>query len=238
MILRLLTCFSLLITLADAAAVKGSIQITEAKGGKTSPSDLSGTVVWLEPMPESNLPITARRTTEKLRMVQKNKTFQPHVLVVPVGASVDFPNFDPIFHNAFSNYNGQIFDVGLYPPGSSRTVTFRREGLVRVFCNIHSSMSAVIVVLRSPFYTVSKSDGSFVIDDVPEGTYRMQFYYERATEQMLNSRSKTIEVAGPVQQVGVISISESGYLPLPHLNKFGKAYSTNPDSGTYPGARQ
>ena len=100
-------------------------------------------------------------------MVQKDKTFTPHILAVPVGATVDFPNFDPIFHNAFSNYDGQVFDVGLYPPGTSRSVRFSRPGVVRVFCNIHASMSAVIAVLATPYFDTSKRDGKFEIRDVP-----------------------------------------------------------------------
>ena len=234
MILRLLIFFSLLAALLSAASVQGTIAITEAKGGK-APADLSGTVVWLEPL--FDLPASPHHATEKPRMVQKNKTFLPHVLAIPVGASVDFPNFDPIFHNAFSNYNGQIFDVGLYPPGGSRSVAFHREGVVRVFCNIHSSMSAVIIVLRYPFYTISRHDGSFDIDNVPEGAYRLEFYYERATAAMLASLTRTVEVKGPAWQAGTVTISETGYLPLPHTNKFGRPYGASPDSITYPGAR-
>ena len=71
-------------------------------------------------------------------MVQKDKTFTPHVLAIPVGATVEFPNFDPIFHNAFSNYDGKTFDLGLYAPGTSKSVVFSRPGIVRVFCNIHA----------------------------------------------------------------------------------------------------
>lgn len=236
MILRLVICSSLLAAGGNAACVKGTIALTEVKGEKKAPLDLSDTVVWLEPL--SDAPVAPRRLAEKPRIIQKNKTFQPHVLAIPVGTSVDFPNFDPIFHNAFSNYNGQIFDVGLYPPGSSRSVAFRREGIVRVFCNIHSFMSAVIVVLRSPYYAISGADGAFEIDDVPKGNYRLQFYHERATEQTLASLSRELKVNSPIQQVGTINISESGYLPIPHLNKFGKAYGNNPDATSYPGARQ
>ncbi len=171
-------------------------------------------------------------------MVQKNKTFQPHILAIPVGTNVEFPNFDPIFHNAFSSYDGQIFDVGLYPPGSSRSVVFRRAGVVRVFCNIHSFMSAVIVVVRSPYYATSRSDGAFEIDDVPEGKYRLRFYHERATEQTLAALSRPLQVDSALAEIGVVTISEAGYLSLPHLNKFGKAYNSNPDAASYPGARQ
>ena len=94
---------------------------------------------------------------------QKGKTFLPHILAITAGTVVDFPNDDPIFHNAFSNYNGQIFDLTLYPPGTTRSVHFTRPGVVRVFCNIHASMSAVIVVLKTPYFAVSNRDGTFAM---------------------------------------------------------------------------
>jgi hypothetical protein len=119
-------------------------------------------------------------------MLQKDKAFQPHLLIVTVGSTVDFPNLDPVFHNAFSNYDGQLFDVGLYPPGSTRSIRFSRPGVVRVFCNIHSSMSAVIVVLDSPLFGITKPDGRYEIDGAPEGTHDLTFFHERATEAALS----------------------------------------------------
>ena len=136
MILRLVICFNLLAAACNAACVKGTVVLTQARAERNGPIDLSGTVVWLEPLAGASAAL--HQIAEKSRIVQKNKTFHPHILAIPIGTSVEFPNFDPIFHNAFSNYNGQIFDVGLYPPGTTRRVTFKREGIVRVFCNIHS----------------------------------------------------------------------------------------------------
>ena len=94
-------------------------------------------------------------------MLQKNKVFVPPVAA---GTAVDFPNADPIFHNAFSSYDGQIFDVGLYPPGTTRSVYFRRACFVRVFCKIHAAMSAVILVLPTPYFATTAKDGTFRID--------------------------------------------------------------------------
>src|SRR5579875_3914932 len=120
------------------------------------------------------------------QMLQKDKRFIPHVLAISTGTTVDFPNLDPIFHNAFSNFDGQLFDVALYPPGSSRTVVFDRAGIVRVFCNIHPSMSAIIVVVNTPYYATTEKDGSFAIAGVPPGAYELHFFHERATPEMLD----------------------------------------------------
>ena len=107
--------------------------------------DFSGVVVSAQPVGRAE---SRRHLPAHATMLQKGKMFTPHILPVMAGTTVDFPNFDPIFHNAFSSYNGQIFDVGLYPPGTSRSVRFTRPGVVRVFCNIHPTMSAIILVLE------------------------------------------------------------------------------------------
>jgi plastocyanin len=196
--------------------------------------DYSGVVVWLDSAPAvPTLPASAHHA----EMIQKDKTFLPHVLAVTVGTVVDFPNYDPIFHNAFSNFDGQVFDIGLYPPGTSRSMPFRREGIVRVFCNIHPTMSAVIVVLRSPYFAVSNKSGVFQISDVPAGSYRLHVFHERATEQTLDELVRTVEVSGDQVQLPPISVSESGYLQVPHKNKFGKEYPVAPGAGGYPGQR-
>jgi plastocyanin len=196
--------------------------------------DYSGVVVWLEPLSAPPAPPAAGRHAE---MIQKNKTFSPHVLAITAGTIVDFPNYDPIFHNAFSNYDGQIFDIGLYPPGTTRSIAFRREGIVRVFCNIHPTMSAVVVVLRSPYFAVSTKNGSVEIPGVLPGSYRLHVFHERATEATLAALTRTIDVAGDSLQLPPISVSESGYLPGPHKNKYGSEYPPVTDSGSYPGSR-
>src|SRR5262249_18398191 len=136
----------------------------------------SGVVVSLKPMQGSPLPLhpAGRR---KAIMLQKDKTFTPHVLPILVGTEIEFPNADPIFHNAFSSYSGEVFDIGLYPPGTSRSQLFTREGIVRVFCNIHESMSALIVVLGTPYFTVSQRDGSYSIANVPPGEYELNVFH-------------------------------------------------------------
>jgi plastocyanin len=196
--------------------------------------DYSGVVVWLESL--SGTPVLSVKT-HHAEMIQKDKTFVPHVLAIMVGTTVDFPNYDPIFHNAFSNYDGQIFDIGLYPPGTTRSIAFHREGVVRVFCNIHPTMSAVIVVLKSPYFAVSQKTGAVELTNVPAGSYRLHVFHERATEQTLASMVRTIDVTEPRMTLPAISVSESGYIQPPHKNKFGKDYPPVTDSGTYIGPR-
>ena len=233
---RSLICSSLLAAVSlTAAPVTGRVELRDSKDPAARKGlDYSGVVVWLEPMRAAVEP----RTGLKARMVQKDKTFSPHVLAVEAGTMVAFPNFDPIFHNAFSNYNGRQFDVGLYQPGTSRSVLFGRAGVVRVFCNIHPNMSAVIVVLSTPYYATTQKDGTFRIEDVPAGEYRLRVFHERAAEETLAKLGRAITVGGGPLLVPVLPISESGYLAIPHTNKFGHEYHTPPDEGgLYPAGK-
>lgn len=189
----------------------------------------SGVVIWLE-----HVGAISRFTPVRTEMVQKHKTFLPHVLAIPVGSTVSFPNYDPIFHNAFSNYNGQVFDVGLYPPGTTRNVVFKRSGIVRVFCNIHPSMSAVIIVLDSPYYAVTNRAGAFTLQDVPPGQYTLHVFHERATESTLNALSRRITIGDSGETLPPISVSETGHVQTPHMNKFGKEYPPSEDMLGYP----
>jgi plastocyanin len=238
MIFRSLICFSLL-ALELAAAVTGSVQITNQQSvAARKRKDYSGVVVWLEPL-DARVRVSLQPPEQHAQMIQKDKKFVPHVLAVPVGTPVDFPNFDPIFHNAFSKFSGQQFDVGLYPPGTSKTVPFMRPGIVRVFCNIHQTMSAVIVVLRTPWFAVSDPRGAFQMNGVPPGEYRLHVFYERAPAEELRGmeRKVTVETAG--LELPPIVISEAGYLPAPHKNKYGEDYPPEADDHTfYPGARK
>lgn len=219
----------------QAATVTGRVELSSSRLASVRKHlDYSGVVVWLEPASSPMLQPTGQ---SRALMIQKQKTFSPHVLAIRRGTTVDFPNYDPIFHNAFSNYNGQIFDIGLYAPGTSRSIAFRREGIVRVFCNIHPTMSAVIVVLNSPYFSVSTKAGAYQIADVPPGSYRLHVFHERATEQILAALTRTVEINGPEVELPLLQVSESGYLQLPHTNKYGKDYPPDTDALGYAGNR-
>ena len=208
-----------------AGDVTGQVELRDShEPSVRQHSNYSGVVVSLRPM-GAGAPLKPMHVV----MTQKNKTFTPHMLAITVGSTVDFPNLDPIFHNAFSSYNGQIFDVGLYPPGSTRSVKFTREGAVRVFCNIHSSMSAMIVVLATPYFAVTKPDGAFNIANVPPGDYELRLTHERASEATLRALSRRIMVSGEMLAIPTLSISEAGYLVIPHTNKYGHDYSPESD---------
>ena len=229
MTLRLRICFS---TVAAAiwavngawaqGTVQGSVILKDASRRAGQPKgDYSNVAVWLE---APNGGVAPRLVHRRAVMLQKDKRFTPHLLVVECGTSIDFPNKDPIFHNAFSNFDGQIFDIGLYPPGSSRTVRFDRPGTVRVFCNIHAAMSAIIVAVNSPYFTTTLADGSFAIRNVEPGPYTLRFFHERALPETLDRLKRPLTVKEETTEVGTVSISEAGYLPSTHKNKYGNNY--------------
>ena len=110
---------------------------------------------------------------------QRDMVFRPLVLPIVVGTTVDFPNSDPLFHNVFSLSQPKEFDLGRYPKGQKKSVTFDKPGIVSVYCEIHSYMFATILVLQNPFYTVPDDEGNFTLTGVPAGTYQLSFWYGR-----------------------------------------------------------
>src|SRR6202041_1928879 len=130
------------------------------------------------------------------RLVQKNKSFEPHILVVQAGSQVEFPNRDPFFHNVFSLFEGKRFDLGLYEAGVTKQVTFSREGVSYIFCNIHPEMSAVVLVLSTPLYTTHGTNGVYAIPNVPAGEYEMHVWIEGLTQPALERMKRRVQVAG------------------------------------------
>jgi len=111
-------------------------------------------------------------------MDQRNETFVPHVLAITTGTTVDFPNSDRIYHNVFSLSKTRPFDLGRYAAGKSQSVRFDRPGIVRVFCEIHSHMSAFILVFNHPFFVVTDTDGRYRLENVPPGNYSVVAWNE------------------------------------------------------------
>lgn len=215
---------------AAGATLTGQVRLVDsAKPSVEKQEDFSGVAVWLTSIPATPLPTLHKHA----RMLQKDKQFSPHILVIAAGTTVDFPNLDPIFHNAFSNFEGQIFDVSLYPPGSSRPVRFDRPGIVRVFCNIHPSMSAVIVVVNSNHFTSTARRGVFSLGNITPGSYKIHFFHERAKPENLEALTQTVSISENNVSLPVVTISESGYLPVAHKNKYGRDYPPGSDERQY-----
>ena len=192
----------------DAGVVTGVVQ-TRARQGVAR----AIAVVYAEP-----INTVAPRMPRQMTLGQKNKTFQPRVLAVPVGSTVDFPNNDSIFHNVFSLSGPQPFDLGLYRAGESRSRTFTGPGIYRVFCNIHPQMTAVIVVAPTAFTTVASPDGRFTLD-LPPGRYRVTAVSERASA--VSAEMTSTEGASTAPE---LTLDESAWVFAQHLNKFGKDY--------------
>jgi plastocyanin len=130
--------------------------------------DRSRSVVYLETAPRGAFEQTE---SERAVMDQRNETFVPHVLAIATGTTVDFPNSDRIYHNVFSLSKAASFDLGRYAVGKSKPVRFDKAGIVRVFCEIHSHMSAFILVFSHPFFAMTDGEGRYRIDNVPPGNY-------------------------------------------------------------------
>jgi len=125
-------------------------------------------VVYLE-----GAPAARAASRHRSRLVQKDTTFVPGALVVEVGTTVEFPNADPFFHNVFSYSKPKRFDLGRYPQGESKSVRFDAPGIVKIYCEVHRSMRALLVVVESPYHTVVDERGRFSIPDVPPGRYEL-----------------------------------------------------------------
>jgi plastocyanin len=189
-------------------------------------------VVWLSPIGSGAQAEAIPK--QPLKLTQHNKSFEPHVLVVPVGSVVQFPNRDPFFHNVFSLFEGKRFDLGLYEAGTTRNVSFDRPGISYIFCNIHAEMSAVVIALDTPYYGISNRKGEIVIPNVPAGHYMMKTWYETASPEVLEAMNRDITVTENNSSLGIVRISAGAAATAAHKNKYGMDYeSPTPDSPAY-----
>lgn len=200
-------------TPAPAAAVSGSIVghvSLAAADGKTVPG--AEAVLFVPGAPQTPAPPHPSITS-------RDKRFEPHVLAVPKGTVVSFPNVDKIFHNAFSLTPGSEFDLGLYRGGASKDVPLDKPGVVRVYCNIHPKMAAYVLVLDRGAFTVSGADGSFRLPGLPPGKWTLKVWHERGGE----TEMKVEVVAGQEARVSPL-LDASRFRETPHLNKRGEEY--------------
>jgi plastocyanin len=216
---------------AQTVTVTGVVEVTKSGAQKTPPSS-ADVAVWLTPVADGRSATAVSLPKRKFTLVQKNKTFEPHVLVLPIGSEVDFPNKDPFFHNVFSLYDGKRFDLGLYEAGASRALRFDRPGISFLFCNIHSEMSAVVIALDTPYYGVSNRLGKITIADVPPGKYVLHVWREGSPPEALKALSKQIVVSDDSSSLGKLAVPDNAVLPVAHKNKYGKDYENPTPAGT------
>ena len=154
------------------AGTLNSVSSGEARARRSStPKDV---VVYVEGAGTRD---AARKQGKRPELWQIDQSFEPHVLGVPVGATVDFPNGDMVYHNVFSYSKPKKFDLGYYGKGKSKSVTFDKPGIVQVFCDIHSTMSAYVLVVDTPFVTQPDENGDFVISNIPNGNYTVRVWH-------------------------------------------------------------
>jgi len=203
---------------ARAQRVAGRIAILE-KDNKPSP-DLAAAVLYLEGTGPAAAPDT-------LDVAINDKVYVPRVLVAPAGSTVRFPNHDPFNHNVFSVSEPNQFDLGLYGRGETKTQVFRHPGLVRVYCNVHPRMVAYLVVTANRYYAQPGADGTFALERVPPGRYRLHVWHERIAAEVI--KDITVTAAGVSGGGGdlVINLNARGYRWQAHKNKYGRAYPTN-----------
>jgi plastocyanin len=158
----LLTLGALALTVSAAGTAALDLHGTARAGDRPQPN----AVVWLDAVSALAGPDAKRPVLD-----QRNLSFSPHVLAVRVGAWVDFPNNDRVFHNVFSFRDGKKFDLGLYPVGARKPVQFDKPGLSRIFCNIHPNMAAYVLAVPTPYFSVTDERGAFTIQQVPPGTF-------------------------------------------------------------------
>ena len=203
-------------TVSPANRVAGRIVILE-KDNKPSP-DLSDAVLYLDA--PATVATAAKPVTVEIAIT--DKTYAPHVVVIPVGSTVRFPNHDPFNHNVFSVSEPNTFDLGLYGRGEAKGYTFEHAGLVRVYCNVHPRMVAYVLVMANRYYAQPTSDGSFTIDNVPAGRYRLHVWHERIPSEVV----KDVAAGGGEGDVQV-ALNARGYKWQAHRNKYGRNYPTN-----------
>jgi hypothetical protein len=213
----------------SAKIIVNKISISADKKHKNPPS-AANTVLWLSPLKPGapTPPLPARQSP--YRLVQKNKMFTPHLLVIPAGTSVQFPNEDPFFHNVFSLFNGKRFDLGLYESGTSRSVHFDREGVSYIFCNIHPEMGAVVLALSTPYFGISSDTGAVAIHNVPPGSYRLNVWSENGQTMNPGSSEQIVQVSADPVHLGDIMLQPTTDALANHKNKFGEDYHPSHDS--------
>lgn len=196
----------------SAAVVNGKVMFLTKRGQRPVVNE---TLVWLDAVGRA-----PKRPGAAFMMTTRSKTFVPHVLAVPAGSTISFPNEDPISHNLFSLTPGHTFDLGLYRKGAGKSQKFETPGVVNIYCNVHPNMSAVVHVMQTPYYGFADANGDYSFDVQP-GKYRVTAWNEQG-----GSVSSDIEVKadGKVAGATLLTIDGRNFRAVQHKNKNGKAY--------------
>lgn len=223
LVLTALVMCSGLIAAQQQTTVTASVAVMSGKKAKSR--NASNVVIWLTAADGASIaPTATAESSARPRLVQKDKSFQPHVLVVPVGSLVQFPNRDPFFHNVFSLFEGKRFDLGLYEAGSTRDVLFDKPGISYIFCNIHAEMSAVVIALNTPYYGISDRRGQIVIPNVAPGRYTLRVWYEGALPDALSALTREVTLGNGTSTIGHLRVPASNP-PQEHKNLYGRDYT-------------
>jgi plastocyanin len=209
--------------------VSVKVEIVNPQAAKKSAAkeaaDLSNIVIWLTPLAPGAGAVSAPPSGHSMpQIAQMNKSFDPHVLVIQVGTPVQFPNKDPFLHNVFSLFDGKRFDLGFYEAGSSKTVHFDRPGVSFLFCNIHPEMSGAVVSVDTPYFGISDRNGRVTIQNVPDGRYQLNVWYERSLPEDLKAAGRTVAISDATRFLDPVRVVENPNFTLEHKNKYGQDY--------------
>jgi plastocyanin len=221
--ITVLVCGWILSVQAQTVTVTGTISVVRGDGGTNKLSNGNG-VVWLKSTAPGGRSVDHRAPRTHFKIVQQHKKFDPHVLAVPVGSVIDFPNLDPFFHNVFSLFDGKRFDLGLYEAGTSHAVTFDSPGVCYIFCNIHPEMSAAVVVVDSPYYAMTNQAGQFSISNVSPGPYLLYVWHERGKPEKSDVFPREVLITAETASLRPIRLVDAGDLFANHKNKYGRDY--------------
>lgn len=198
---------------SNGNVITGEVEIVKLDGDERI--DRSNALVFIDRVNSDTRPSVLH---ESPSLSQKDRKFEPRVLPIVKGTTVAFPNDDLIFHNVFSLSKSKPFDLDVYPPGTSKYVTFDEPGWVKVYCNIHPQMVGHILVLDNSYFSLTNKEGLFVISDVPDGDYTLRVWHEFASDIR-----KKIHLSGPSIYRASFVIQEDKRF-VQHKNKFGKPY--------------
>ena len=187
-----------LVALTGTALRSGAYPARQVNRKTPDAAEISNVVVFVKDAPaDPELPVADASIS------QRDEAFVPRVTAITRGSTIEFPNFDPYFHNVFSLSRAMTFDLGRFRKGEKRERTFSRTGVIKVYCHIHSEMAATILVFDHHLYTTPATDGTFTIDAVPPGTYQLSAWHERIGEttkplKIVAGDDASVEFALPV----------------------------------------